>query len=497
MNIKLRLKKAVFYFVNSVDVEKDWKVFVIDDNSRRDIEVISRGIQDQRIETDGPGTSALKDAIDALEGNASGPSSGASGGQGGSGSGGSTGGHGGTSSGSGQGSTGTQGPPGPPGPPGPQGPRGEPGENGKSAFQLATENGFNGSLSEWLNSLSGGESNSSSAGGTGSTAGASNPSPNSSPIVSTLSKTGTMNKVDYHNGMVELHGVIRLTDLVGHRELSETQYITAKSNSYVKDKYISIADESTFINTNSSGRYGAYIIRDNSLDPPFRISTASSTSEPRTLISYAGIIDIPIRYEEVLSINLTASDNPFTYEEDFEEYVALANDMIPYIFSSDRKYDDFKGNIGSFAVFQSEEEAREKLPSILYGLKHGSGKDVDNIDGSKIAAAWSLPIRENKKNKLHIRASRFSYGVREEIFVHYSIVLKIPSEDITPAPSVGGTKPDIKFGKIVYSNSTNDASFNNITDESGTTVNIVLPLNPYNSTVVEDFEASFREALYS
>lgn len=55
-------------------------------------------------------------------------------------------------------SNGIAGPKGDPGPPGPQGEPGEPGADGqpgKSAYEVAVENGFVGSESEWLESIKG------------------------------------------------------------------------------------------------------------------------------------------------------------------------------------------------------------------------------------------------------------------------------------------------------------------------------------------------------
>jgi len=53
------------------------------------------------------------------------------------------------------GPVGDTGPTGPPGPPGPTGPKGDSGVNGKSAYEVAVENGFEGSEEEWLESLVG------------------------------------------------------------------------------------------------------------------------------------------------------------------------------------------------------------------------------------------------------------------------------------------------------------------------------------------------------
>lgn len=56
---------------------------------------------------------------------------------------------------------GPQGPQGPEGPEGPQGPQGDPGlkgdqgEDGRSAYQIAVQNGFEGTEQEWLASLKG------------------------------------------------------------------------------------------------------------------------------------------------------------------------------------------------------------------------------------------------------------------------------------------------------------------------------------------------------
>lgn len=54
-----------------------------------------------------------------------------------------------------QGPKGEVGPQGPQGPMGAQGPEGQAGENGKSAYQIAVDNGFVGTVSEWLSSLKG------------------------------------------------------------------------------------------------------------------------------------------------------------------------------------------------------------------------------------------------------------------------------------------------------------------------------------------------------
>src|SRR5690625_3600761 len=54
-----------------------------------------------------------------------------------------------------QGEQGPEGPQGEQGPPGEQGPQGDPGEDGKSAYEIAVDQGFEGTEAEWLESLKG------------------------------------------------------------------------------------------------------------------------------------------------------------------------------------------------------------------------------------------------------------------------------------------------------------------------------------------------------
>ena len=96
VNIGLKLKNAIFFFVNNIIVGKEWGTYILDTGDRDMIITILRGIQDEKIESD--------ISADVLLGYLGG--------------------------GSGTGGTGTVGPQGPMGPAGPKGDKGDTGERG-------------------------------------------------------------------------------------------------------------------------------------------------------------------------------------------------------------------------------------------------------------------------------------------------------------------------------------------------------------------------------
>ena len=101
VNIGLKLKNAIFFFVNNIIVGKEWGTYILDTGDRDMIITILRGIQDEKIESD--------ISVDVLLGYLGG--------------------------GSGEGGTGTVGPQGPMGPAGPKGDKGDTGARGASGLQ--------------------------------------------------------------------------------------------------------------------------------------------------------------------------------------------------------------------------------------------------------------------------------------------------------------------------------------------------------------------------
>ncbi len=101
VNIGLKLKNAIFFFVNNIIVGKEWGTYILDTGDRDMIITILRGIQNEKIESD--------ISVDVLLGYLGG--------------------------GSGEGGTGTVGPQGPMGPAGPKGDKGDTGARGASGLQ--------------------------------------------------------------------------------------------------------------------------------------------------------------------------------------------------------------------------------------------------------------------------------------------------------------------------------------------------------------------------
>ena len=52
VNIGLKLKNAIFFFVNNIIVGKEWGTYILDTGDRDMIITILRGIQDEKIESD-------------------------------------------------------------------------------------------------------------------------------------------------------------------------------------------------------------------------------------------------------------------------------------------------------------------------------------------------------------------------------------------------------------------------------------------------------------
>ena len=103
VNIGLKLKNAIFFFVNNIIVGKDWGTYILDTSDRDMIITIVRGVQNDKIESD--------ISLDVLLGYLGG--------------------------GSGEGGTGTIGPQGPMGPVGPKGDKGDTGARGATGLQGA------------------------------------------------------------------------------------------------------------------------------------------------------------------------------------------------------------------------------------------------------------------------------------------------------------------------------------------------------------------------
>ena len=101
VNIGIKLKNAIFFFVNNIIVGKEWGTYILDTGDRDMIITILRGIQNEKIESD--------ISVDVLLGYLGG--------------------------GSGEGGTGTVGPQGPMGPAGPKGDKGDTGARGASGLQ--------------------------------------------------------------------------------------------------------------------------------------------------------------------------------------------------------------------------------------------------------------------------------------------------------------------------------------------------------------------------
>ena len=101
VNIGLKLKNAVFFFVNNIIVGKEWGTYILDTGDRDMIITILRGIQNDKIESD--------ISVDVLLGYLGG--------------------------GTGEGGTGSVGPQGPMGPAGPKGDKGDTGASGASGLQ--------------------------------------------------------------------------------------------------------------------------------------------------------------------------------------------------------------------------------------------------------------------------------------------------------------------------------------------------------------------------
>ncbi len=101
VNIGLKLKNAVFFFVNNIIVGKEWGTYILDTGDRDMIITILRGIQNDKIESD--------ISVDVLLGYLGG--------------------------GTGEGGTGSVGPQGPMGPAGPKGDKGDTGARGASGLQ--------------------------------------------------------------------------------------------------------------------------------------------------------------------------------------------------------------------------------------------------------------------------------------------------------------------------------------------------------------------------
>ena len=101
VNIGIKLKNAIFFFVNNIIVGKEWGTYILDTGDRDMIITILRGIQNEKIEGD--------ISVDVLLGYLGG--------------------------GSGEGGTGTVGPQGPMGPAGPKGDKGDTGARGASGLQ--------------------------------------------------------------------------------------------------------------------------------------------------------------------------------------------------------------------------------------------------------------------------------------------------------------------------------------------------------------------------
>ncbi len=101
VNIGLKLKNAIFFFVNNIIVGKEWGTYILDTGDRDMIITILRGIQNEKIESD--------IGVDVLLGYLGG--------------------------GSGEGGTGSVGPQGPMGPAGPKGDKGDTGARGASGLQ--------------------------------------------------------------------------------------------------------------------------------------------------------------------------------------------------------------------------------------------------------------------------------------------------------------------------------------------------------------------------
>lgn len=110
ISVELKLDQAAFFFVNDISVTKKPKVFNIDIADIRAIKTIIRGIIDNSVDSDTE-VSVLKAYISGSSGNGGG------------------------------GDTIPI--------PGPRG------ADGKSAYQLAIDNGYKGSLEDWLRSLKG------------------------------------------------------------------------------------------------------------------------------------------------------------------------------------------------------------------------------------------------------------------------------------------------------------------------------------------------------
>ena len=101
VNIGLKLKNAIFFFVNNIIVGKEWGTYILDTGDRDMIITILRGIQNDKIESD--------ISVDVLLGYLGG--------------------------GTGEGGTGSVGPQGPMGPAGPKGDKGDTGARGASGLQ--------------------------------------------------------------------------------------------------------------------------------------------------------------------------------------------------------------------------------------------------------------------------------------------------------------------------------------------------------------------------
>lgn len=52
VNIGLKLKNAIFFFVNNIIVGKEWGTYILDTGDRDMIITILRGIQNEKIESD-------------------------------------------------------------------------------------------------------------------------------------------------------------------------------------------------------------------------------------------------------------------------------------------------------------------------------------------------------------------------------------------------------------------------------------------------------------